>query len=93
MTARFAGTCRACGERFPAGTLIDYTKKAPKGRKTAHADCDNPAAAFGGSDFEAARGVGDGGGEVYEIRTSGGTFYRNRNGICEDAPCCGCCTF
>ena len=20
------------------------------------------------------------------------TFYRNRNGRCEDAPCCGCCT-
>lgn len=24
--------------------------------------------------------------------TSGGTFYRNKNGRCEDAPCCGCCT-
>lgn len=20
------------------------------------------------------------------------TFYRNKNGRCEDAPCCGCCT-
>ena len=20
-------------------------------------------------------------------------FYRNRNGRCEDAPCCGCCTY
>jgi|688.fasta_scaffold170041_3 hypothetical protein len=28
----------------------------------------------------------------YEVRTSGGTFYRNHNGRCEDAPCCGCCT-
>jgi hypothetical protein len=28
----------------------------------------------------------------YEIQTSGGTFYRNYNGRCEDAPCCGCCT-
>ena len=28
----------------------------------------------------------------YEVRTSGGTFYRNYNGRCEDAPCCGCCT-
>jgi hypothetical protein len=27
-----------------------------------------------------------------EIITSGGTFYRNRKGRCEDAPCCGCCT-
>lgn len=25
------------------------------------------------------------------IRTSGGTFYRNKAGRCEDAPCCGCC--
>ena len=29
----------------------------------------------------------------FEIRTSGGTFYRNKRGVCEDAPCCGCCTF
>jgi len=29
----------------------------------------------------------------YEIRTSTGhTFYRNKRGRCEDAPCCGCCT-
>ena len=25
------------------------------------------------------------------IQTSGGTFYRNRQGRCEDAPACGCC--
>lgn len=25
------------------------------------------------------------------FRTSGGTFYRNKRGRCEDAPCCGCC--
>lgn len=28
----------------------------------------------------------------YEVRTSTGTYYRNYNGRCEDAPCCGCCT-
>ncbi len=26
------------------------------------------------------------------IETSGGVFYRNKNGRCEDAPACGCCT-
>lgn len=26
------------------------------------------------------------------FRTSGGTFFRNKKGRCEDAPCCGCCT-
>lgn len=29
---------------------------------------------------------------VMKIRTSGGSFTRNRRGRCEDAPCCGCCT-
>jgi hypothetical protein len=29
---------------------------------------------------------------VSTIWTSGGReFYRNRRGLCEDAPCCGCC--
>lgn len=27
------------------------------------------------------------------IQTSGGSWYQNNNGRCEDAPCCGCCTF
>ena len=31
-------------------------------------------------------------GVVDTFQTSGGTFYRNRAGRCEDAPCCGCCT-
>jgi len=30
---------------------------------------------------------------VTVVQTSGGTFYQNRRGRCEDAPCCGCCTF
>jgi hypothetical protein len=28
-----------------------------------------------------------------EITTSSGTFYPRAGGRCEDAPCCGCCTF
>jgi hypothetical protein len=26
------------------------------------------------------------------IRIGDKTFYRNKAGRCEDAPCCGCCT-
>ena len=26
------------------------------------------------------------------IEIGGNTFYRNKAGRCEDAPCCGCCT-
>jgi len=29
---------------------------------------------------------------VSDVWTSGGReYYRNRRGLCEDAPCCGCC--
>jgi len=32
--------------------------------------------------------------QVYTVRTSSGwTGTRNTRGRCEDAPCCGCCTF
>jgi hypothetical protein len=92
MQAKYPGKCRSCGDPFQAGADIVYTRSAPKGRKTAHTACANTEI-VSVSSIEAARGVGNGGGEVYEITTSGGTFYRNRNGICEDAPCCGCCTF
>ena len=27
-----------------------------------------------------------------EIRIGDQTYYRNKRGTCEDAPCCGCCT-
>ena len=30
---------------------------------------------------------------VSHVWTSGGReYYRNKQGLCEDAPCCGCCT-
>ena len=31
--------------------------------------------------------------EVMTVRTAGWTGTRNRHGRCEDAPCCGCCSF
>lgn len=27
-----------------------------------------------------------------EIRIGDNTSYRNKRGLCEDVPCCGCCT-
>ena len=27
------------------------------------------------------------------IRINGRDYYRNKAGLCEDAPCCGCCNF
>ena len=77
IKARYPGTCSECGKSFTAGTLILFSKLAARGSKTSHVDCGAP------EDRSDVSNV---------IRTSGGTFYRNRNGRCEDAPCCGCCT-
>lgn len=39
--------------------------------------------------------VCDGSGEPEVVETRAGDWVgtRNAKGICEDAPCCGCCTF
>lgn len=31
-------------------------------------------------------------GSTYTRYAGGGESYQNRNGRCEDAPCCGCCS-
>lgn len=77
MKSKFAGTCAACRTRFPAGTLIDYDRRGARGRKASHVDCDGEA----------------GERPIMEITTASGTFYQRAGGRCEDAPCCGCCTF
>jgi hypothetical protein len=86
MKAKYSGKCRSCGDRFAPGADIVYTKSAPKGRKTVHSACAGVSSDFYADNASAARGAS------YEVRTSGGTFYRNYAGRCEDAPCCGCCT-
>lgn len=85
MNSKYPGTCARCNTGFPAGTVIVYNRRAPRGRKAEHTDCENPemGSLEPARDFEPVSNV---------IRTSGGTFYRNRAGTCEDAPCCGCCT-
>ena len=94
MESRYAGTCRTCGVRFAAGTMIEYDRTGARGRKAQHIDCDAPSNGAG----EAIGSYGEYGSTewnnrpTHEIRTSGGTFYQRAGGRCEDAPCCGCCT-
>jgi hypothetical protein len=76
--------CAACGA---PSSLQDATVGGPVWKRAAGA----AAAAdvpyhHRPSSFPAPRRVSD------VVTTSGGTFYRNKRGLCEDAPCCGCCT-
>lgn len=95
MTARYPGKCAATGVAFKAGDVIDYDRATKKATLVRHVmksnDQDLPA-----SYFRTARGLeryGNTTGYVSDVfRTSGGTFYRNKKGRCEDAPACGCCT-
>ncbi|MEE8536902.1 MAG: hypothetical protein V3S71_02770 [Acidobacteriota bacterium] len=89
MLARYSGSCGACGEAIEIGTEIKKVKRAWE-----HATCPS-AFGHGPGCYGECDGMYDCNAPagVIEIRTSGGTFTRNAHGICEDAPCCGCCTF
>lgn len=96
MNAKYAGTCGDCGKRFPAGARIDYDRNAPRGIKTFHADCGEDYGEDVGNAAEAELArfeTSEPSHHVMEITTASGTYYQRAGGRCEDAPCCGCCTF
>lgn len=93
MQARYPGKCARTGAPIRPGDSIDWDRRTKRAVLIAAAspgesDCE-PAA----DDDNPARITHDSGRYVSHVfRTSGGTFYRNKRGRCEDAPCCGCCT-
>ena len=83
MTARFPGQCIRTGLEVRPGDRIIFHGR---GR----------VELLRNAELERARASETGRGRtrpVSDTFTFGDrTFYRNRNGRCEDAPCCGCCT-
>lgn len=83
MTAKYPGRCAETGARIKPGDTIDYNKKT---KKATLVDSGNDSLtrserAYLTSDVS----------HVYRF-SSGAVAYRNKKGLCEDAPCCGCCT-
>lgn len=82
MTNRYAGTCGACGTRVPArgGVVLETASRGQAGN--------------GGGRWEVRHlTCQDGTPRVVEtVFSSGRRVTRNAQGLCEDAPCCGCCT-
>jgi hypothetical protein len=77
MKNRYAGQCVQCHEYVPSG-LGTVTKRGRVWR----IDCD------------ACTGrMPENSGLVCVKTSSGWSGTRNARGRCEDAPCCGCCTF
>lgn len=77
MINRYPGQCVQCHEYVPAG-LGTVTKR----NRAWRIDCN------------ACTGRMPENSGVVCVRTSSGwSGTRNARGRCEDAPCCGCCTF
>jgi len=91
MKNRYPANCSECCTTVPAqaGTL----SRARRGAWTVLCpDC--TAGAEPSSDLNEALAWSRGNATSYGVVTSSGwRGIRNRAGRCEDAPCCGCCTF
>jgi hypothetical protein len=94
ITSKYAGTCRRCGSSFPAGTRIRYGGRG----RTYHlkTDCASASASDGrpyaADDAFRDDDDRDRNGSYYTRFSSGAEVFTNKNGRCEDAPCCGCCS-
>lgn len=93
ITARYAGKCTFTGRSIRAGDRIDYDRW----RKTSRLLDDESALQrendLGDDDGPNLAARTRTSGYISNVfRTSGGEFYRNKRGRCEDAPACGCCT-
>lgn len=78
MTARYPGTCASTGRPIRPGDRILY-----HGRGRSVLLARDPSDQGAPPRY---RPVSD------TFRFGDRTYYRNRAGRCEDAPCCGCCT-
>lgn len=96
MDLRYAGTCKVCGKRIPAGetaywdaptrTVTCYDLSCAEADGLTTRECHGPA---GWVTERLPQRVGAG--VVVTRLNSGATTFRNARGRCEDAPCCGCC--
>ena len=104
MQAKYPGTCSRTGARINPGDVIVWLGrgKAYLAETMPSIDPDEAYAAsidpeLAQSEPDAARAAGrylrqSLARGVSDVWSSGGReYYRNRRGLCEDAPCCGCC--
>jgi hypothetical protein len=81
MLAKYPGKCAISGARINPGDDIVYDTVSRKAWLNEPGDCKVRTMPDHG------RYISD----VYRF-SSGHIAYRNKAGLCIDAPCCGCCT-
>jgi hypothetical protein len=102
MQAKYPGRCSRTGQRIQRGQTIIYntetrTATLPAetgGKREQWNEEDYPSLGLTESLEGFPRrinGSADYVSHVFQFG-DGREYYRNKNGRCEDAPCCGCCT-
>lgn len=83
MTAKYPGICALTGAQIHPGDTIEWNRKT---RKAVLVTDD-------GDDMTMEERAMFTSSVSHVYRFASGEFgYRNKRGLCEDAPCCGCCT-
>lgn len=89
MIAKYSGKCSHSGAPIYPGDEIIYDTVTRKAFFTEPGDC---RVMDSGSSYLATRTKTK---KIYisdVFNVNGREFYRNKQGRCIDAPCCGCCT-
>ena len=89
MLARYPGKCAHSGAPIYRGDEITFDTVTRKAFLTEPGDCsviDSDSSYLASRTKTPKTYVSD----VFNI--GGREFYRNKRGLCIDAPCCGCCT-
>ena len=86
MLAKYRGRCAISGAPINPGDQITFDTVTRKAWFTEPGDCQIESEA---GPYLAARKTK----YVSNVYSIGGReYYRNKQGLCIDAPCCGCCT-
>jgi hypothetical protein len=86
MIAKYRGKCAVTGATINPGDEITYCTVTKKAWLTEPGDClvDTEG------DYLATSTTKNYVSDVYKV--GGREYFRNKRGLCIDAPCCGCCT-
>lgn len=87
MLAKYPGTCAVSGAPIRPGDEITYDTVARKAFFVEPGDSQVSSEYLASRTRTPKKYISD----VFRIGTK--EFYQNKKGRCEDAPCCGCCTF
>ena len=88
ITARYPGRSQSGAPINPGDSIMwDARNRHAWLAHEIEPDLDEETAEAVGRYMSSRRTVSD------HYRIAGRDYYRNRSGLCEDAPCCGCCNF